>query len=188
MKWSKFCVSKSTKAALWTTVGSQTTAPFQGHLCYRGWKRHWSLSYRVEEWISWTTESEQSNRVYWEKVQSSEEWEGSSLGSHQGFLSLTFYWDLIRKFVRLHAWHLAWAGPEHVYLILFFPNSTATATSSVSNLQLQSASLKVPYLFLLNVNSFPTHLHLMTAQHCSITGRLSHSILIIHLQNSLQVS
>lgn len=68
-----------------------------------------------------TTESEQSHRVYWGEVQSSQEWEGSQLGSHRGFLSLTFYWDPIRKFVRLHAWPLVRAGPEHVYLFLFFP-------------------------------------------------------------------
>lgn len=32
------------------------------HTVTGGWERHWYLS--QEEWISWTTESEQSDRVY----------------------------------------------------------------------------------------------------------------------------
>ena len=73
---------------------------------------------------------------------------GSQLGSCQGFLSLTFYWDLIRRrFVRFHARHPAQVGRKQVRLILFFtPNSNAIVAWSASHLQLQSASLKVPYL------------------------------------------
>ena len=48
---------------------------------------------------------------------------GSQLGCHWGFLSLAFYWDLIRKSVRIHTWHLAQSGLEHVYLILFIPQT-----------------------------------------------------------------
>lgn len=149
-----------------------------------GWERCWSLFHRVKEWISWIRESKQSSRVYWKKVQSSQEWEGSRLGSHWGLCPWLFIrtvseslWDF------MHGTQLG-----QVQTCLSYPLPKLHCHCGFLSLRL-TAAVGLPeglYLFLPNVNLFPTHFYLMTAQHWSIKGRVSHLILMVYLQNSLQ--